>query len=1768
MQVSITVNASSPTNGQLGASPSSFNFNPQTVNSNSSPVVISLVNSGGSPLTITSLTAPAQFIPYFLNQGLPLTLQPNGGYANMQVIFQPAAAGPQAGVIELYNTASSYPFSISLSGTGVAAPVTTGNMQVNATFNGSPWTGDIITYSLSGPEFFNVAGAPKTIQWLTPGSYTLSYTGGGPGGVAFTGITPSPTQQISAGSTTTFTLNFTGQNSFELENPSPLAAVVGAGSSTQIQLGACIVTGATQTVILSASGLPPGASISYSANPVSAGCSATASVATISTSPSTPAGIYTIVFTGTNEDGYVSTAYPVVLTVALPPTESGQMVSVSSTGVQGNNMSGATNPNFVFAESAVSGDGRYVAFESLATNLTANDSSTYGQLFMRDTQAGTTTMISTAADGTPSDQGAEQPSMSQDGRFVVFASSSGNLTSQSQDGSQGIYLYDRNLGAIRRIDLAPDGTAANGTSAFSAISADGRFIAFSSWATNLIAGAPAGSVFVADTTSGQLKLASVSSDGSVQASGCFPQISADGRFVAFISPTPNLVPNVTNGKENAFVHDFATGETTLVNVATDGTQDNGGVIYSSASPLAMSADGRYVTFVTFGQTLAPGYANPNNYDSAFLHDMITGETTPLFIDGQNNILPVSNVSTISPDGRFVTFGSYISGWFHTSGVQNRNDTYLVDRTTGQASDLNVPQDGSAGNGSSGPATGSADGGSVVFSSLSSNLVANDTNGTTDVFEFANPFLSGVRLASLSVASSQLSGGSQTAATVTLNGQAPAGGVTVSLWSDSTAVQPQAKVTIPAGQTSAQVSIETSVVPSETVTALLASYNGGSGVSVLTLEPAAILAASPASYDFGPQLVNAASTVESFTLANSGTAAFALGSITVSGASGFAITANSCPATLAPAAICSLGVQFTPAAAGPASASIPLGSAGQSIQLAGMGAVPAASLAPATLVFGNLSMPGSEAQTATLSNNGNANLTGIQVTIAGTQAADFVLAQDGCTGTTLPPGSTCSISVLFAPKGQGNRNASVSVASSASGSPVAAALAGMGVPSTPVVQWNPGSSAEIYGSAIGSGVLNASATINSVSLAGSFTYLATLIGGGSQVITPASLLPAGNYLLSVDFVPTDAIDYLPVTQNAHFNVNKTPLLITANNQSMAYGTTLPTLTGTIAGMVPGDGITATYTTAATSSSTVGTYPITGTLGDPGNKLGNYVVTNTPGVLTIAKAAPAITWAAPAAITYGAALSATQLDAASTVVGTFAYTPTSGIVLTPGAQTLSVTFTPTDSTDYIAATKSVSITIDQAAAITMPAPGATLPCSSAAFTWTPGFAVTNYWLDLGTAAGGVGAKNLYSSGPTTATSLIVTSLPGYGQTIYATLYSYILGSWRAASPVTYTECGTPIPAAMASPTAGSQLSGTHVTFTWSAGGGLSNYWLNLGTATGGANAKNLYSSGPTSATTLTVDGMPTNGEPIFATLYSESNGTWLSSPPVYTYYATGPAVLTTPAAGTRLTASTIFAWTPGTGITHYWFNLGTSAVAAYAKNIYSGSSTTATSVTVSGIPQYGETLYATLYSYIAGAWQPIVYSYTAAGAPVAAVLTTPTPSIKLASSSETFTWSAGEGVTYYWFNLGTSPVPAYAKNIYSGSSTTQTSASVTGLPANGETIYATLYSYIAGAWRPTVYTYTASGSPTPAALTIPEPGTALTSSTVTFTWSAGSGVTYYWLNLGTAASGPNAKNIYSVGENGTTSVTVTDLPTNGETIYATLYSYIGGVWQPTNYTYKAE
>src|SRR5208337_2463079 len=226
-----------------------------------------------------------------------------------------------------------------------------------------------------------------------------------------------------------------------------------------------------------------------------------------------------------------------------------------------------------------------------------------------------------------------------------------------------------------------------------------------------------------------------------------------------------------------------------------------------------------------------------------------------------------------------------------------------------------------------------------------------------------------------------------------------------------------------------------------------------------------------------------------------------------------------------------------------------------------------------------------------------------------------------------------------------------------------------------------------------------------------------------------------------------------------------------------------------------------------------------------------------------------------------------------------------------------------------------------------------------------------------------------------------------------------------------------------------------------------------------------------------------------------------------------------------------------------------------------STTATSTNVTGLPTNGQKIYATLYSKINGVWQSTVYTYTEAGTSAPATLITPAPSSVLAGSSATFTWTAGTGVTNYMLYLGTTGAGSH--DLYSLGSTTATSTNVTGLPTNGVTVYATLYSEIGGIWQSTAYTYTEAGTPVPAALTAPAPSSVLAGSSATFTWTAGTGVTNYMLYLGTTGAGSH--DLYSLGSTTATSTNVTGLPTNGVTVYATLYSEIGGLWQSTAYTY---
>ena len=184
-------------------------------------------------------------------------------------------------------------------------------------------------------------------------------------------------------------------------------------------------------------------------------------------------------------------------------------------------------------------------------------------------------------------------------------------------------------------------------------------------------------------------------------------------------------------------------------------------------------------------------------------------------------------------------------------------------------------------------------------------------------------------------------------------------------------------------------------------------------------------------------------------------------------------------------------------------------------------------------------------------------------------------------------------------------------------------------------------------------------------------------------------------------------------------------------------------------------------------------------------------------------------------------------------------------------------------------------------------------------------------------------------------------------------------------------------------------------------------------------------------------------------------------------------------------------------------------------------------------------------------------------VPASLTTPTPGTILPGSNVTFTWTSGAGVTAYTLYLGTTG--AGSSNLYNSGYLTSTSATATGLPTSGVTIYARLYSLINGVYQTKDYTYIAAGTPVPAVLTTPAPTSTLLGSTVTFTWTPGTGVTAYTLYLGT--TGVGSSNLYYGGYLTSTSATATGLPTNGVKIYARLYSLINGVWQFKDYTYTA-
>jgi hypothetical protein len=315
---------------------------------------------------------------------------------------------------------------------------------------------------------------------------------------------------------------------------------------------------------------------------------------------------------------------------------------------------------------------------------------------------------------------------------------------------------------------------------------------------------------------------------------------------------------------------------------------------------------------------------------------------------------------------------------------------------------------------------------------------------------------------------------------------------------------------------------------------------------------------------------------------------------------------------------------------------------------------------------------------------------------------------------------------------------------------------------------------------------------------------------------------------------------------------------------------------------------------------------------------------------------------------------------------------------------------------------------------------------------------------------------------------------------------------------------------------------------------------------------------------LTGLPTNGVSLSVQLWSRINGVWQQMDYTYTEAGTpSQGSLTSPAPGSLLAGSgATFSWTAGSGPTQYELWLGTTG--AGSNNVYNSGPLTTTSANVALLPANGVTLYARLWSMLSGVWQSTDYTYTEAGTPSSASLTAPTPGSQLTGSSATFSWTPGSGPTAYELWLGSTGVNT--NNLYNSGSITGTSVNVTGLPTNGVKIYARLWSLMSGVWRPTDYTYTEEGTPASASLTTPAPASQLPGSSVTFSWTTGSGPTAYELWLG--STGVGSSNLYNSGSTTLTSANVAGLPTTGATVYARLWSFINGAWQSTDYTYTEQ
>ena len=385
-------------------------------------------------------------------------------------------------------------------------------------------------------------------------------------------------------------------------------------------------------------------------------------------------------------------------------------------------------------EAALNSDVRFVAFQSAATNLVPGDQNGRDDIFVRDRMTGTTQRVSVSSSGVEATSYSVNPTLTGDGRFVAFSSSSTNLVPGDMNDTDDIFLHDRQTGTTELVSVANNETQLSSQSFGPAsLSADARFVTFHSgfnvfvrdrmlgvtekmdegsggsdlgyasdpditgdgrFVAFKLGSISSSQIHLRDRQTGQIELVSVNDSGETGVgTSVTPELSADARFVTFSSNATNLEAGDTNVQRDVFVRDRMAGTTRLVSVATNGTQG----LQGSDLP-AINADGRFIAFRSSAPNLVAG--DTNDTTDVFVHDRDPGPPTPT----------PTPCETCTPTPTA------------TPGVPPRGTTRV-----------SVASDGTQANGYSAVPDINGDGRFVTFFSFATNLVPNDTNAASDIF---------------------------------------------------------------------------------------------------------------------------------------------------------------------------------------------------------------------------------------------------------------------------------------------------------------------------------------------------------------------------------------------------------------------------------------------------------------------------------------------------------------------------------------------------------------------------------------------------------------------------------------------------------------------------------------------------------------------------------------------------------------------------------------------------------------------------------------------------------------------------------------------------------------------------------------------------------------------------------------------------------------------------------------------------------------------------